>query len=161
MTKGITEKEPDPREVYKNIIYLPHHESKKHPPMSLYDRAAQFAAYKALSGYEDMVAEEARTVDNKIELTEEELDGLNQKLNLINDVIRDGVRPMLAITYFIPDPLKAGGMYETVTDQIKRIDVARGKVILRKTEGYGKSNVEIDIRDILEIRGELVDYMGE
>ena len=61
----------------------------------------------------------------------------------------------------IPDPLKAGGRYETVTDQIKRIDVARGKVILRKTEGYGKSNVEIDIRDILEIRGELVDYMGE
>lgn len=43
----------------------------------------------------------------------------------------------------IPDPLKAGGRYETVTDQIKRIDVARGKVILRKTQGYGKSNVEM------------------
>ena len=60
MTHGITEKEPDPREVYADIIDLPRHRSETHPPMSLYDRSAQFASYKALSGYEDMIAEEAR-----------------------------------------------------------------------------------------------------
>ena len=43
MAKGITGKEPDPREIYGDIIDHPHWESPKHPPMSLYDRAAQFA----------------------------------------------------------------------------------------------------------------------
>lgn len=48
----------DARIVYADIISLPHYQSSKRPHMSLYDRAAQFAAYKALSGYEDMVTDE-------------------------------------------------------------------------------------------------------
>ena len=60
MTKGITEKEPDPRIVYADIIDLPHHQSSTRPHMSLYDRAAQFASFAALTGYDDMVKEEAR-----------------------------------------------------------------------------------------------------
>ena len=151
MTKGITEKEADPRVVYADIIGLPHHESTKHPPMSLYERAAQFSSYKALTGYEDMVVEEARQVDRKQELTDDDLDELNQKLNLLSDSLRDGEKPSAAITYFIPDSRKAGGRYETVTDRIRRIDAARGKVVLERTAGYGNSAVEIDIRDILEI----------
>ena len=63
MTKGITEQEPDPREVYGDIIDLPHWQSPTRPRMSLYDRAAQFAPYKTLSGYEDMVQEEARRTE--------------------------------------------------------------------------------------------------
>ena len=63
MTKGVTEKEPDPREDYREIIDRPHWESPKHPHMSEYDRAAQFASYKALTGYEDMVAEEAKRIN--------------------------------------------------------------------------------------------------
>ena len=31
MTKGITEKEPDPRIVYADIIDLPHHQSATRP----------------------------------------------------------------------------------------------------------------------------------
>ena len=45
------------RSVYADIIDLPYHQSITRKHMSLYDRAAQFASYKALSGYEDMVAE--------------------------------------------------------------------------------------------------------
>ena len=63
MAKGITGKEPDPREVYKGIIDHPHWESPTHPPMSLYDRAAQFAPFAALAGYEDMICEEARRAE--------------------------------------------------------------------------------------------------
>lgn len=40
---------------YDDIINLPHHKSKKHPPMSLYVRSAQFAPFAALTGYEDAV----------------------------------------------------------------------------------------------------------
>ena len=161
MTKGITGKEPDPSIVYADIIDHPHWQSPTRPHMSLYDRAAQFAPFAALTGYDDMVSEEARLVDNKIELGDAELEKLNQKLNLINDVIRDGLHPTVSITYFVPDPLKAGGKYDTVEDQIKIVDTVKGKLVLMRTEGYGHMNVEIDLRDILEIRGELVDYLDD
>ena len=35
---------------YADIICLPHHVSKRHPPMSLRDRAGQFAPFSALTG---------------------------------------------------------------------------------------------------------------
>ena len=94
MAKGITGKEPDPRIVYADIIDLPHHQSSKHLHMSLYDRAAQFASYKALSGYEDMIGEEARQTNRKIDLEEPGLDVLNQKLNpMLRSLCRHGCLP--------------------------------------------------------------------
>ncbi len=157
MSKGITGKEPDPEIVYADIFHHPHHVSAKHPPMSLYDRAAQFSAYKALSGYEDMIGEEARLVDRRIELSEEERERLNQKLNLITELIADGAKPALSITYFIPDPLKAGGRYETVREVVRKTDTAARKLILERKVGMAGSYMEISMADILDIRGEPVD----
>ena len=37
---------------YDDIIRLPHYVSQNHPQMSLRDRAAQFAPFAALTGYE-------------------------------------------------------------------------------------------------------------
>ena len=52
----------DARQVYADIIGLPHHQSSKRPHMSLHDRAAQFSPVAALSGYEEMISgEEERT----------------------------------------------------------------------------------------------------
>ena len=45
---------------YDDIIRLPHHQSTERPHMSLHDRAAQFAPFAALSGYEEAIAEEVR-----------------------------------------------------------------------------------------------------
>ena len=157
MTKGITGKEPDPRVIYADIIDHPHWQSKTHPHMSLYDRAAQFSPFAALTGYDDMVSEEARIVDKKIELEESELERLSRKLAILNDAVRKGAAPTAAITYFIPDPLKSGGKYETAVEQIKKIDAVRGKVVLMRTSGYGNLHVEIDMKNILEIHGESVD----
>ena len=42
---------------YDDIINLEHHVSKRHPPMSLYVRSAQFAPFAALTGYEDAIKE--------------------------------------------------------------------------------------------------------
>ncbi len=67
MAQGIKGKEPDPSIVYTDIIDMPHHVSTKHPHMFLHDRAAQFSPFAALSGYEDMIDEEAR-------LTQEQMD---------------------------------------------------------------------------------------
>ena len=160
MSKGIKEKEPDPRIVYADIIDLPHWQSPTRPHMSLYDRSAQFASYKALSGYEDMVAEEARLTDRKLELEDYELELLNQKLSLVNDVIADGHHPVLTFTVFEPDERKEGGRYIEVTDTVKRIDTTGRKVILSSTRESGL-NKAIDFDRIAAVHGELVDYMDE
>jgi hypothetical protein len=43
---------------YDDIIHLPHHVSKCHPQMSMWNRAAQFAPFAALTGYEDAIKEQ-------------------------------------------------------------------------------------------------------
>ena len=60
MTVGIPGKEPDPRQVYADIIDLPHPVSKKHPPMPLSNRAAQFAPFAALTGFHEEIERTAR-----------------------------------------------------------------------------------------------------
>ena len=42
---------------YDDIIHMPHHVSKKHPPMSLHDRAAQFSPFAALTGHSAAIDE--------------------------------------------------------------------------------------------------------
>ena len=49
-----TIQEDDP---YKDLYDRDHPVSKKHPQMSLQQRAAQFAPFAALVGYEDMIDE--------------------------------------------------------------------------------------------------------
>lgn len=51
---------------YDDIINLPHHVSKNHPRMSLYQRAVQFAPFAALSGYEDAIRESQRKVEEEV-----------------------------------------------------------------------------------------------
>ena len=161
MSKGITGKEPDPRVIYADIIDLPHWQSSTRPHMSLYDRAAQFASYKALSGYEDMIAEEARLTDSETHLSEGAMELLNQKLSLISDVISEGIHPELTFTVFVPDQKKSGGRYVDITDTVKKIDTVFRKVILMGTEGRGKVNKTIDFDRISKIYGSIVDYLDD
>ena len=53
---------------YDDIINLPHHVSKKHPRLSMEKRAAQFAPFAALTGYEDEVTKTAKITESKLEL---------------------------------------------------------------------------------------------
>ena len=52
---------------YDDILHLPHHVSKKHPRMSMHDRAAQFAPFSALTGFEDVIAETERQTEHAFE----------------------------------------------------------------------------------------------
>jgi hypothetical protein len=156
MAKGIKDKEPNPRVVYADIIDLPHHQSPTRPHMRLYDRAAQFSSYKALSGYEDMVAEEARLTEDKISLEDFELKLLNQKLQLISD----SHHPTLTFTVFVPDQTKAGGSYIEITDTVKRVDMTAKKIVLISTRASGINNT-IDFDKIIHISGDLVDYLDD
>ena len=154
MAKGIKDKEPNPRVVYADIIDLPHHQSPTRPHMRLYDRAAQFSSYKALTGYEDMVAEEARVTEEKISLEDFELELLNQKLQLI----ADSDHPTVTFTMFVPDQTKDGGSYAKITDTVKRVDMTERKIVLMSTRESGMNNT-IDFDKIIHISGDLVDYL--
>ncbi|MBR3808529.1 MAG: hypothetical protein IKJ15_09200, partial [Lachnospiraceae bacterium] len=57
---------------YDDIINLPHHKSQKHPHMDLYDRAAQFSPFAALTGFEAAIEETGRITEERVELDEDE-----------------------------------------------------------------------------------------
>ena len=46
--------------LYNNIINHPHHVSRKHPKMSMNERASQFAPFAALNGYEESIDKESQ-----------------------------------------------------------------------------------------------------
>lgn len=45
---------------YEDIITLPHHQSKRHPHMSIEQRGALFSPFAALTGYDDVIDDSAR-----------------------------------------------------------------------------------------------------
>ena len=113
---------------YDDIINLPHHVSKKHPQMSLHDRAAQFSPFAALTGHKAAINETARLTDEKQILSEDVIAKLNEQLNLIKETI--GTNQTVTITYFVPDDKKSGGAYISHTGVVKKIDEYNHTVIL-------------------------------
>lgn len=106
-----------------------------------------------------MVGEEAREVGQMETLTESEMEVLNQKINLIADVLEDGHHPVLKFTYFIADIAKVGGSYVTMTERVRKIDVVGRKIHLFKTVGASKSYMELEMDKIRDISGDLVDFI--
>ncbi len=120
----------DPRIVYADIIDLPHHQSAVHPHMSLHDRAAQFAPFAALVGYDEMVDEEARLTDRQIAPGESDLERLDRLFAQLSAALARGERPGVSVLVFVPDDKKSGGRYETVSGKARRLDPVDKKLFL-------------------------------
>ena len=135
---------------YEDIVNLPPHISKRHPQPTMIERAARFAPFAAITGYEEMVLEEARVTEERIELDEGTLAMLNEKLNIIHDSLDS--EPVIQITYFEPDKKKSGGAYISVTGTVKRIDEYERLVIMSD----GK---KIRIDEIFGLEGKLFDSL--
>lgn len=117
---------------YDDIINLKHPEPKTFMRMSKGDRAAQFGAFRALTGYEDEVSETARLTDRQIFLDEYELENLNSKLT---EILNENEKKEIEITYFNSDYKKSGGEYIFAKGVIKKIDFYERCIILEdKTE---------------------------
>lgn len=108
--------------------------------MQRIDRAAQFAPFSALTGYDRAVMETARLTDRRIELDEYMKEEINGKLQYLLETENAEAE----ITYFVPDKRKSGGKYETKIGIAKKVrDLERTLVLTDQTE--------ILIDDILEI----------
>ena len=142
----------DPRVVYADIIGLEWEPKKKHPRMSLHDRAAQFAPFAALSGYDEMVTEEARITDRQAEPSAEDLERLNRRFTRLSALLAEGARPRVSVLLFVPDEKKAGGRYETVSGKVRRLDPVMKKLILLG-EGSPAERISIDMDRILDLSG--------
>lgn len=127
---------------YDDIINLTHHVSKHHPQMSLRDRAAQFAPFAALVGYDDAITETARFTYTKRELDENERELLDMRLRFLAANVNE--RPNVVIVHFIPDEHKAGGSYVTTAARLFSISTVAKTLCL-------DDGTTIQIDDIIAI----------
>ena len=67
--------ENPPRD-YTDIIDLPHPTSRTHPRMSMLNRAAQFAPFAALNGYEEVIRDQEKIVYDRVILSADEINDL-------------------------------------------------------------------------------------
>lgn len=131
---------------YEDIINLPHHVSPTRPQMPMSDRAAQFAPFAALTGYDAAIKETGRLTDEKIELDEEALTTLDMKYQFLMDALDDA--PEVTITYFQPDERKAGGKYVSAVGVVRRVDDFERRITMQ-------DGAKIPMDDVLSIDGEL------
>ena len=114
---------------YSDIISLEHPVSKKHAHMSLYDRAAQFSPFSALTGHEAAIAETGRLTQKKMELDEDAKEQLDEKIQVLLQQQNTKKRVWVQVVYFVPDLVKEGGAYQTYRGYLKRLDGYRRKLI--------------------------------
>ena len=133
---------------YKDIINLDRPLSLKHPKSNRDARAAQFAPFAALTGFDEEIKEVQRyTLDEKY-LGDDEIDKINYKLNII-----DSNKELLVnITYFIKDNKKDGGKYINKSGFIRKIDSYNNIIIFEDKE-------KINIKDIVKI--EIIDLSND
>lgn len=124
---------------YEDILYLPHHQSETHPHMSLYDRAAQFSPFAALTGHEAAIQETQRLTEREMQLDENVLEKLNEKWQWIEAHLSQ--QPEITFTCFIPDAKKDGGSYRQVTGHVKKIDWYEKRIVLAEAGALEISHI--------------------
>ena len=131
-----------PGNPYEDMLELPHPVSKMHPQMPRRDRAAQFAPFAALTGYEEAVREAARITEEKMILDEDSKVQLDWKLRCLQEKVKE--QPIITVTYFMKHERKKGGKYVTVTGVLKKIDSYTHQFVLENGE-------EIPVEDVVSL----------
>ena len=131
---------------YDDMINMPCPTSQRHPRMPRADRAAQFAPFAALTGYDAAIDETGRLTDQKIDISEDMREKLDLKQNFLADIIDE--QPEISVTYFVPDKKKSGGAYVTLNGRLKQIDEYEQLIML--TDGK-----KIPIQEVYSIESDL------
>lgn len=113
---------------YDDIIELPYKKSENHPHMSMHDRAAQFASFAALTGFDDMVNETGRHTEKFVSPTDEEKEELDA---VVNRILKSGKKTVrIRIYYFLPDEYKTGGNYIEESFNLKKADCIKRELVM-------------------------------
>lgn len=137
---------------YEDIIDLPHHVSSHHHRMSIYDRAAQFSPFAALTGFDGAIKETARLTDQRIILDEAEKTILDEKLRIVEEQLSR--QKEIEVVYFRPDEKKSGGAYLSVMGSVKKIDRYEHAVVMQ-------DGTRIPIDEIADITGEMFQVVDD
>ena len=135
---------------YSKIINLPHHQSATRKRMSNYDRAAQFAPFAALTGHDEAIKETARLTDDYMEMGEDRLGELSEKIQLLIDKLSE--QPEITVVYFVPDERKSGGSYAEKTGIVRIIDEYERKLVF-----YDGDKILID--RVADFKGEIFSQL--
>ena len=129
---------------YDDIINLPRFQTS-HRRMPLYERAAQFAPFAALTGYENLISEEARFTDRRPVPGDEEARIINENLNIIS---QRRAPTAVRVRCFIPDERKSGGSVVSREGAVRWIDrVMRRMIFTDKSEICIDDIIALDIAE--------------
>ena len=131
---------------YEDILHHTHHTSPTRAKMSMIERAAQFAPFAALTGYDAAIKETARRTGQQAELDECAKAELNSKFQILQEHCRGS--PCVRVTHFVRDLRKEGGAYILTEGTCKKVDPHAQLLIL--TSGQC-----IPLSDILELDSDL------
>lgn len=104
---------------YDDIINLKRPTSR-HIKLGINSRASQFLPFSALVGYNDIIEENNKIIDNKLEISDDYKEVLDLKLNHLFKYINDNIK--VRVCYFVEDKFKDGGKYVTLEGNLNKID---------------------------------------
>lgn len=135
-------------ERYSDIIDLPHHQSVRRPHMSVYNRAAQFAPFAALTGYDQMVQDTAgmQLNDEKKVLSDDARRVLDEKLQILRKHLKE--QPEIEVIFYDDKAGVNGGAYRFVSGNLKKFEESSAVLVLDQ-------NLKINCENILNIQGEV------
>lgn len=128
---------------YDDILHMPHPVSQKRPRMSVHDRAAQFAPFAALTGYDAVLDETARLTQPPVFLTDSAIEELDRVLRLVYSRLEQ--HPAVEIIFFCPDRRKTGGKQVSLTGIVKKLDPV-GQLLLLE------NGVQVPLQAILQLQ---------
>ncbi|MBR4200489.1 MAG: hypothetical protein IKQ91_04330 [Oscillospiraceae bacterium] len=111
---------------FSDIMEHPHHVSGKRRHMPIEERAVQFSAFAALTGYDEKIDETARLTVFREAMSEDDIAELDAAFQRLLELETE--HPTVTVTYFQPDARKSGGAYVTFTGQFRHYDAERGKL---------------------------------
>ena len=134
------------------LIYFDYRGSTTHKHMKISDRAAKFAPFAALVGYDQMIDESNRFTDPSIALALDKADDLDHMLKQLNTILDS--RPMVELRVFQADDRKQGGSYHNIKGSLIKIDYNQHALLL-------SDGSTIPVSSIIDIHCPLLDPLNE
>lgn len=113
---------------YRELLHLPHHRSQTHAPMPRRDRAAQFAPFAALTGFDAQLRETERQTQAQAKPNEDALQELDQSLHTLFACVH--TQPAVQVRWFVPDAKKSGGAYKAAAGRVLQLDRNQSLLVL-------------------------------